>query len=284
MVIEGDGKLNRTFVTYATAPYVDYLAMSMFTLGRTQPQARAVVFIDEIDDAAVRALISSASDFGLPVEFRPVSALTQHVDLERFEALIGPYRDTLPSIELLFSDMIRSALYASVGGAVVWFDADLLFLGDVDTFLPEPGEGVLAVAEDSLLLQGEQPWIDAFDRFVGGVGFASRTRPRPANIGLIALGVDCHDAYLEALSRTLPVACNDPLKESLFSIGQLAWDLVFWEQGCVWLDSTINTPSAKLAPVGQDPSAVVRHYLTPWEKKRMAVDFVQGLSRGWWKP
>jgi hypothetical protein len=201
--------------------------------------------------------------------------------------LLAAARESTVDMTQLFCDTLRTYLYPWCGHPVVWFDSDIMFVGDTSDVFTHPWTARGAAAPDVTSTLGDQGGLALYRRFVDHVNDAELARlpaGAPRNAGFLLTVDDARPAFAAGLRHSLPFLdrTSDPPYAKALS-GHLAWNYAFHRIGAGTLPSRYNMPTDVLpdaVPGGVAEDHLVRHYIGAFEKKRMNLDYALWFANG----
>ena len=221
---------------------------------------------------------------------RSLLALDPRLEHLPVEQLMRPAGDVLALLAMaeeaaaspvhVFADTVRAQLPTSFGHPVVWFDADIIFVGDTSSVFDATAGIRTGAAPDAISRLGDQRGLQLYRRFVEHV---TQTVPdvalpeEPRNIGFLLLADDMRAAYGDGLRLAVDFLRSETDILARFIVGQLAWNYALARVRAGTLGERFNRPTEELPPAAPEDrlagATLVRHYIGPIQKKRMILDF-----------
>jgi hypothetical protein len=179
----------------------------------------------------------------------------------------------------LFCDTLRAYLYPWCGHPVVWFDSDMMFVGDTSDVFRRPWTEHGAAAPDIASMIAEQSGLAMYRRFVDHVNDAepgALPQGEPRNAGFLLTVDDVRPAFAAGLRHSIPFVQRAPEPFAHFLSGHLAWNYALNKVGAGTLPARYNMLTDVLpdaVPGAEAEDHLVRHYCGSREKGRMNLDF-----------
>ena len=282
----------RSYATYVDFEFIRYAAMCLDSFLATNDFDRLTILLPPDDGGRESRILADVIALYARDDAR---IATRDVD-----ALPGFAESGNQSLRTghpqLFADIVRSSVYAALGGPVVWFDADMLFLGDVSELLDGREQAPLAAASDMISIGNGRPGSNvyrAFGDYLTRAQAAVTLGDVPINCGLLVLRADLGAAFHTGLDHAVQFLGDGSAAPALteaersilrHTLGQLAWNYVFYGVESRQLPSRYNWFPSAHAP-GEWPSDAALapraiHYVGSVKQWRMAVDYTILFGRG----
>ncbi|MBI3687578.1 MAG: hypothetical protein HY241_09650 [Actinobacteria bacterium] len=279
-------ELVRHYVTYFDFNYLGPATAAVPSFLRTHDFDRLTLLTPGIDpfssEAEVMAqVLTTLKGLDPRVEHVDVAEVTQVGRDADLEAAVEFAKEQSAWPESLAMELLRACLYPWAGHPVVWFDGDMLFVGDTSGVFSSPHLTSGAAAPDVLSTSGEASGLHLYRRFVRHVAAAGGGPMHEGvgrNIGFVVLAKDVRASLAQGLRLAADFVKDEQDPVARYILGQLAWNYVFERHQYATLDQRYNVPTQPLPPASADDrnssQVLVRHYIGPEQKKRMIIDLL----------
>jgi hypothetical protein len=277
----------RHYVTYFDFDYLGPATAAIPSFVRTQQFDRLTLVTPAFATAGPGAeimaqVVASLTALDPRIEHVDVTEIMAAGRDEALELAVAYAKQQSSWPESLGMELLRACLFPWAGHPVVWFDGDMLFVGDTSAVFAGRALTDGAAAPDVLGSDGDGSGQQLYRRFADHVEAAGAGPMAPGagrNIGFVVLADDVRGRLEQGLRLAADFVKDEPDPLAGFILGQFAWNFVFERHGYATLDVRYNTPAQRLpaasvAATHDDTGALVRHYIGPEQKKRMIIDLM----------
>jgi hypothetical protein len=282
----------RHYATYFDANYVGPATVAVASLLRTHDFDRLSLITPRLPTSyeptptwMMSRVVRSLVALDPRVEHVEVDEVVASGEDAALREVLARAHDSSANMLYLFVDTLMAYLYPWCGHPLVWFDSDLMFVGDTSGVFSHPWTAHGAAAPDVTSTLGDQGGLALYQRFVDYVNDmeqAAMPQGIPRNAGFVVLANDARPAYAAGLRRSVDFLDGSayPYASGLF--GQFAWNYAFHQLGAGTLPRRYNVATDVLpdaVPDGEAEDHLVRHY-TGIQKHRMNLDFFLWFAGG----
>jgi hypothetical protein len=282
----------RHYATYFDANFIGPATVAVASLLRTHDFDRLslitpalVTTYEPTNNWMLSRVVRSLVALDSRVEHVGVDEVVAKGEDRALRELLAAARDSSANMVYLSADTLMAYLYPWCGHPVVWFDGDLMFVGDTTDVFREPWTAHGAAAPDVTSMLGDQSGLALYREFVdyvNGVEPATMRPDAPRNAGFVVLANDARPAYAAGLRLALQFLDGSPYPYAPGLFGQFAWNYALDRLGAATLPRRYNVATDVLpdaVPGSEAEDHLVRHY-TGIQKQRMYLDFYLWFAAG----